>query len=214
MDGFFGATDVESEENVSRGRLNVGYYWDERDGQQAARPFQGPYPNACSKGARDVSYSGVAMSTVSWTARKVTMSIHYLTDSMILKTMSGCLVSATAGRVELQRAGTFGLGVELATPLEPYVRATYRWNKSLNDDWFLRVHPRVFWQNQRGFGATLTNILDHAFSRNWLFRSWTILQGEDEIEGLGWTQRFFRLPGAGERGRAFLQRIRDRRNGQ
>jgi hypothetical protein len=31
VDAFFGATDVESDENVSRGRLTAGYFWDERD---------------------------------------------------------------------------------------------------------------------------------------------------------------------------------------
>ncbi len=37
----------------------------------------------------------------------------------------------------------------------------------------------------------MTNILDYALKDNWLLRSWTLIQGEDEIEGMGWTQRFF-----------------------
>jgi hypothetical protein len=48
----------------------------------------------------------------------------------------------------------------------------------------------LFWQNQRGTGASLTNIVDFAYNPNWMFRSLSILKGEDEIEGLGWSQQF------------------------
>ena len=47
----------------------------------------------------------------------------------------------------------------------------------------------MFWQSQRGPGASLNNIIDYAANPNWLLRSWTTLSGEDEIEGMGWTTK-------------------------
>lgn len=192
VDGFFGATDVEDteQENVSRGRVSAGYFWDEYNGSKTRLRFKAriPMPAARERG-RIVLGRGNVDSFVDGTeSGDVDTLPERFNDFEDDEWLLGVGYNRQGG---IAKGWDFGIGVELATPLEPYVRATYRWNKSFNDAWFWRVQPRVFWQNQRGVGGSLTNILDHALSRNWLFRSWTILQGEDEIEGMGWTQRFF-----------------------
>ena len=90
---------------------------------------------------------------------------------------------------EVHRAMSTG-ATQYRIEVAPYVRATYRWNKSWNDAWLWRVSPRVFWQSQRGEGVTLTNILDYAVNERWLARSWTHLVAEEQVEGMGWTQKF------------------------
>lgn len=190
VDSFFGATDVDSEENVSRGRLTAGYFWDERNGSKPRLRLKARIPLPALKergrivfgrGNVDNFVDGTESSDVDTLPERFD---DFDDDDWLL----GVGYNRQGG---VARGWDFGLGVRLTTPLEPYIRATYRWNRSYGDSWFWRVHPRVYWQNQRGFGASLTNILDKAYSQTWLFRSWTIFQGDDEIEGLGWTQRFF-----------------------
>ncbi len=91
---------------------------------------------------------------------------------------------------QFRRGWNFSVGVKLSTPLEPYVRTTYRWLRSDGGRWLWRIEPLVFAQSQRGIGASITNTFDYAASDRWLLRTWTILQGEDDIAGLGWTQKF------------------------
>jgi len=91
---------------------------------------------------------------------------------------------------QFRRGWNFSVGVKLTTPLEPYVRTTYRWLRSDGDRWLWRIEPLVFAQSQRGTGASITNTFDYAASDRWLLRTWTILKGEDDIAGLGWTQKF------------------------
>ena len=84
---------------------------------------------------------------------------------------------------------SFGAGVRLKTPLEPFVRATYRWNKAYGDNWLWRIEPRVFAQNQRGAGISVQSVLDHVFSDDWLLRFYSIVVAEEEVEGIAWTTK-------------------------
>ena len=71
----------------------------------------------------------------------------------------------------------------MKTPLEPFVRATYRWNRAFGNDWLWRVEPRVFLQSQRGAGISVQNVLDHVFNDTWLVRSYSVIVAEEEVEG-------------------------------
>ena len=188
FDGFFGATDADREENVTRGRLNVGVFWDEREGIKERIRLKARMPLPAAKrrahlifGRGDVDdfVDGSQSSDIDSLPDRFN---DFEDDDWLL----GVGYSRRGG---LEKGWDFGLGMRLATPLEPYARATYRWNRNYGDAWLWRLQPRVFWQNQRGYGASLTSIVDLAYDGTWLFRSWTLLQGEDEVEGLGWTQQ-------------------------
>ena len=189
FDGFFGATEADRKEDVSRGRLNVGAFWDQRDGTKERIRLKARIPlPAAKRRAHLVLGRGDVDDFVDGSQSSEVDSLpDRFNDIEDDDWLLGVGYNRRGG---IARGWNFGVGVRLATPLEPYVRATYRWNRNLGDAWLWRVQPRVFWQNQRGVGASFTNILDYAYSPNWMFRSWTILQGEDEIEGLGWTQQF------------------------
>lgn len=52
------------------------------------------------------------------------------------------------------------------------------------------MRPRVFWQDNRGTGASVNSIIDHALNNRWMLRNWTVLTAEDAVEGLGWQHSF------------------------
>lgn len=189
FDGFFGATEADREQDISRGRLNLGVFWDERDGTRERFRIKARIPLPAAKRRADLVFGrGDVDDFVDGSESSEVDSLpdrfnDFEDDDWLL----GIGYNRRGG---VARGWHFGVGVRLATPLEPYTRATYRWNRNIGDAWLWRVQPRAFWQSQRGFGASLTNIVDFAHNANWMFRSWTILQGEDEIEGLGWTQQF------------------------
>lgn len=189
FDGFFGATDADREEDVTRGRLNVGAFWDERDGLRERLRLKARIPlPAAKRRMRLVLGRGDVDDFVDGSESGDIDSLpdrfnDFEDDDWLL----GVGYNRQGG---VARGWDFGVGVRLATPLEPYTRATYRWNRTFGDAWLWRVQPRVFWQSQRGTGASLTNIVDFAHSANWMLRSLTIFKGEDEVEGLGWSQQF------------------------
>jgi hypothetical protein len=189
FDGFFGATETDRRENVSRGRVSAGAFWDERDGGRERFRMKARIPLPAAKRRADLVFGrgdvddfvdGAESSGVDSLPDRFN---DFEDDDWLL----GVGYSRRGG---VASGWHFGVGVRLASPLEPYTRATYRWNRNFGDAWLWRMQPRVFWQNQRGFGASYTSIVDYAHNANWLFRSWTNLQGEDEIEGLGWRQQF------------------------
>ena len=189
FDSFFGSTELAEGENVRRGRLSVGGQWDERDGLKERLRLKARFPlPALRKRTSLVLGRGPANDFVDGSSSE---NIDTLPDRFNEFEDEDWLLGLGYTRNSgVSRGWDFGVGMKIATPVEPYVRAQYRWNREIGNAWLWRVRPLVFVQNQRGAGASLTNIVDYAVTSSWMLRSWSILQGEDEIEGLGWTQKF------------------------
>jgi len=189
IDSFFGATEVSESSNVSRGSLSVSGQHDERNGlRQSVRLRARIALPAVQQRTRLILGRGDVDEMIDGTA-------HGNTDTLPGRFNDfddeDWLIGVGFSRNQaFSRGWDFSVGVKVRTPLEPYARATYRWNKTIGDAWMWRVRPQVFVQNHRGTGGSLANTLDYAANQIWMFRSWSILQGEDEIEGLGWTQQF------------------------
>ncbi len=188
IDNFFGSSDVEEEATVTRGRLSVGGQWDERNGlkervrlkARVALPAIGDRTSLIfGRGDADELVDGSGDDNIDSLPTRFNdfededwlLGIGYTRDT------------------KLRRGWMFGAGVKLATPLEPFVRATYRWNRVFRDDWLWRVEPRLFLQSQRGAGASIQNTLDYALNDRWLMRSWSVAVVEDEVEGISWTSK-------------------------
>jgi hypothetical protein len=188
IDDFFGSSDVEEEATLTRGRLSVGGQWDERDGlkqrlrlkARLALPaisdrtsliFGRGETDALVDGSGDDNIDSLPTRFNDSEDEDWLLGIGYTRDT------------------EFRRGWMFGVGVKLATPLEPFVRATYRWNHVFRDDWLWRVEPRLFLQSQRGAGASIQNTLDHAVNDRWLIRSWSVAVVEEEVEGVSWTSK-------------------------
>ena len=188
VDNIFGSADVEEEASVTRGRFSIGGQWDQRDGLRErirlkARIALPALENRTSlllgRGDVDDFVDGSSDDNIDTLPDRFN---DYEDEDFLL----GVGYSRDAA---LRRGWSFGVGVQMKTPLEPFARATYRWNRAFNEDWLLRLEPRVFVQSQRGAGISIQNTLDHAFNDTWLLRSWSIVVAEREVEGISWTTK-------------------------
>jgi hypothetical protein len=62
------------------------------------------------------------------------------------------------GYGDAMKSGTgfdLGTGVRLTTPLDPYVKASYRWRWLLDSGAVIRFRPTAFWQQSEQFGVTM-----------------------------------------------------------
>ena len=185
FDGFFGETPLNDADHVSRGRLTTSGYWDQRDQFSGRVNLRARYAlPAAERRARLVVGRGDTDDLIDGTEEPFTDGLPAGFDADRDDDWLFGLGFSRSGN--LTRGFDLGVGVKLATPLEPYVRLTYRWNRIFRDATLLSIRPRVFWQSQRGTGATLNTDLSHAFSSTFLVRWANDLAVEDEIEGLGW----------------------------
>lgn len=188
FDNFFGSADVEEEATVSRGRLSVGAQWDEYNGTKKRVRLKArvalPAINdrtslVFGRGEADELVDGSGNDNID----SLPTRFNDFDDEDWL------LGIGYARDAKLRRGWSFGAGVKLATPVEPYIRATYRWHKGFSDDWLWRIKPRLFLQSQRGAGVSLTNTLDHALNENWLLRFWSVAVVEEDVDGMAWTSK-------------------------
>ena len=188
VDNIFGSAEVEEEATVTRGRLSVGGQWDQRDGLRERIRLKARFGlPAFNKRTSLLLGRGDVNDFVDGSSDD---NIDTLPDRFNDFQDEDWLLGIGYSRdATLRRGWSFGAGVRMATPLEPFVRATYRWHKAFGEDWLWRVEPRLFVQNQRGAGISLQNVLDHVFSSTWLLRSYSIVVAEEEVEGLSWTTK-------------------------
>jgi len=185
FDGFFGETPLNDADHVSRGRLTASGYWDQRDQFSGRVNLRARYAlPAMQQRARLVVGRGDTDDLIDGTEEPFTDGLPGSFDSDRDDDWLIGLGFSRSG--DLKRGFDLGVGVKVATPLEPYVRLTYRWNRIFRDTTLLSIRPRVFWQSQRGTGATLHTDLGHTFSPTFLVRWANNFAVEDEIEGLGW----------------------------
>ncbi|MEJ2604725.1 MAG: hypothetical protein P8172_15835 [Gammaproteobacteria bacterium] len=189
FDSFFGETDLDEGSNVSRGSLSVAGQWDERDGFEERVRLHARIAMPALKDRTRITFGrGDAEDFIDGTVMDDVDTLpERFKDFQDDEWLFGVGYSRNQ---HFARGWDFSLGVKLRTPLEPYARATYRWNRTYDDAWLWRLRPRIFVQSQRGLGASLNNTVDHALNDNWLLRSGTTLQAEDDIEGLRWSQQF------------------------
>ena len=72
-----------------------------------------------------------------------------------------------------------------------YKRQKYKWNRGFGEAWHLQIRPMIYWQDGRGYGASVQAFLDYSPVDNWLFRSYTIAQSDDRFQGIRWTSKLF-----------------------
>ena len=188
VDNIFGSADVEEDATVTRGRLSVGGQWDQRDGVRERIRLKARFGlPAVNKRTSLLLGRGDVDDFVDGSSDD---NIDTLPDRFNDFQDEDWLLGIGYSRdATLRRGWSFGAGVRLKSPLEPFVRATYRWHKAFGDNWLWRVEPRLFVQNQRGAGISVQNVLDHVFSDNWLLRSYSIVVAEEEVEGMSWTTK-------------------------
>ncbi len=189
LDSFFGTAGVEGEATVSRGRVSVGGQYDDFNGFNSRFRFK----------AR-IRLPALRERTSLIIGRGDADEFVDGSDSENIESLPGrfndideddWLFGVGYSRDRKTRRGwNFGVGARISSPIEPYVRATYRWQKNFGEKWLWRLRPRVFWQENRGTGWSLQSTLDYAPVDNWLFRSFTNGVTDDRFDGVSWTQKF------------------------
>lgn len=188
VDGFFGSSELASEASVRQGRISLGGEYDNYHGFRERLRFKARVRlPAMRERLNLVLGRGDADELVDGSDdENITSLPGRFNDIDDSDWLFGVGYSRDG---TLTRGWDFGVGIRLASPLEPYARATYRWHTSFNDKWLWRVRPRLFWQSDRGYGASLQSILDYHPGEDWLFRFYTLLVGDDRIQGMEWTSK-------------------------
>jgi hypothetical protein len=87
----------------------------------------------------------------------------------------------------LENGFDFGIGVRLNTPVDPYVKASYRHNFIFGGDTMLRFRETPFWRDSRGFGETTQVTLDRLATDSVLLRWDNTGTVAEDTEGLEWS---------------------------
>jgi hypothetical protein len=85
-----------------------------------------------------------------------------------------------------RRKTDFDAGVEVRTPVEPFVRGRYREYWLVGDRNLVRVGETVYWRNQRGFGTTTHFDVERPVGRQALVRWGNRGTFDEATEGLDW----------------------------
>jgi len=64
-------------------------------------------------------------------------------------------------------------GVRIRTPLDPFVKGSYRFDRGSSETTLFSLRETVFWQNSEKFGLTSRADLERVFENMWLLR-WTV----------------------------------------
>ena len=189
FDNFFGSTDLAEGANVSRGLVSVGSRWDERDGFKPRFRLKARFPlPALKQRGRLLIGRGDADELIDGSEGDTGDTLPgQFNDFEDDDWLMGLGYSRDG---EMAKGFDLGVGIKLSSPVEPFARITYRWNKAYGEKWLWRPRPRVFWQKERGAGASINSIVDYVVNPSWLLRSWIILVAEDAVDGLGWTNNF------------------------
>ena len=188
VDNIFGSAEIEEEASVTRGRVSIGGQWDQRDGLTERLRLKARFALPALEERTSVFLGrGDVNDFVDGSGDD---NIDTLPDRFNDFQDEDWLLGIGYSRdAKLRRGWSFGAGVRMKTPLEPFVRATYRWNRAFSDDWLWRLEPRVFVQSQRGAGISVQNVIDHMLDDTWLLRSYSVVVAEEEVEGVSWTTK-------------------------
>ena len=194
FDGFFGAASLENATNqsndVRRGLLALGTRWDEVDGAQTRARFRAQFPlNAFKRRTRLLLGRGDTDDLIDGSE---TETMNNLPDQFSDFTDDDWLLGLGYSRRNGRANGfDFSVGTSIRSDgLDPYARISYRYSKTWGENVLWRLRPRVFWQDSRGEGTSLTSIFDVAATQKVLLRSWVTLTTEKKVEGLGWDADF------------------------
>ena len=194
FDGFFGAASLDNATNqpndVTRGLLALGTRWDEIDEFQTRARFRAQFPlRAFKRRTRLLLGRGDTSDLIDGSE---TEAMNNLPDQFSDFTDDDWLLGLGYSRRRGVANGfDFGVGASIRSDgLDPYARITYRYTKTWGENVLWRLRPRIFWQDSRGEGTSLSSILDYVVNPDVLFRSWVTMTTEKDVDGLGWDADF------------------------
>ncbi len=143
FDGFFGESQLNDAGHISRGRMTVGGFWDQRDKFNGRVNFRARFAlPALENRTRLMLGRGDADDLIDGTEEHIAEGLPGSFDPD--RDEDWLLGFGYSRSGNLARGFDLGVGVKVANPVEPFVRLTYRWYRSYGDVWLLRVRPEHF----------------------------------------------------------------------
>jgi hypothetical protein len=84
---------------------------------------------------------------------------------------------------------TLGAGIQLKSPLNPYVKARYRYYTYPAENLRITIRPTGFWQNTEGFGVTLGIDTDWSLAEGSMLRWANTMTLSEATDGTSWKSR-------------------------
>lgn len=184
FDGFFGSRRYDEEARKTHGRAQLRLVYDEHDELEVDGRFRARYelPNLDRRvnaflGREDEEefVSGVDE------------GFDFLPDFFRQEGREEWILGLGYRPVSGDRRQTdFDVGVEVRTPLEPFVRGRYRQYWLIGDRNLLRFQESLYWTNVRGFGGTTNLDFERPIGDRFLIRWGNRGTLDEESEGLEW----------------------------
>ena len=198
FDGLFGTGRFDQDSDRTFGRVGLYEFWDDRDGfdtrlrlrVRAALPaFENRvkvlFGRAEDREIIDDAQPGGGAA--------VPRSFDRVEDE------SWLLGLGYSKQGSLEDGFDFGAGVRLRSPVDPYVKGSYRHNFIFSEATALRARQTLFWRDSRGFGETTELDLDHLLTPELLLRWDTTATIAEDVGRLEWTTGLIAFQSLGDR---------------
>lgn len=185
FDGLFGTRRYDQDSDATYGRLILHESWDDRDDfdtstRLRARISLPTFENRLQLILGRVEDREIAESPEPHGATALPANFAGVDDEDWLL---GLGYSKQGG---LENGFDFGAGVRVRTPVDPYVKSTYRHNFIFSESAALRARQTVFWRDSRGAGETTEIDFDYLLSPQMLFRWNNTASLTEDVDGLEW----------------------------
>lgn len=197
FDGLFGTRRYDQDSDATFGRLGLYEFWDDRDGLDTRLRLR----------------ARLALPTLE---NRLQLLFGRVDDREIIEDSraQGATLPSSFARVEdeawllglgyskqsrLENGFDFGAGIRIRTPVDPYVKGTYRHNFIFSDATTLRARQTVFWRDSRGLGETTEIDLDHLLSPRLLLRWDNTGTVANDVGRLEWSTAMILFQSLGER---------------
>lgn len=182
MDHWFGSAEDESAYMEARGSIAPALLWDEYDGFQPRFRFQADLP---LPGINERFHAFIGRVNPD----------EYITEE---QRESGAFASQYGGRAEEdetflgiryrepRQGGRFDAdaGLRLATPLDPFIKGSWRFQKGASESTLFSLRETVFWQNTEKFGVTSRVDIERIVDDQLLLRATVSGTISERTEGL------------------------------
>jgi hypothetical protein len=186
VDTLFGNRDDEEivEARAVHGRLRVGLIWDERDGLDQELRLRATFPTPLlDRQLKAVVGRETDEEFIEDAPREFAESSLFGTDQQDTSWLFGFGYDPIRGR---RSRLSLGVGLKLQSPLNPYVKASYRYLVEPVDELMIRLRQTVFWENEEGLGTSSRVDVERLLNEGRLLRWSSYLKLSESTEGLYW----------------------------
>lgn len=188
FDGLFGVPRFDQGDRGTYGRLGVFQGWDRRDNLDPGIRLRTRLAlPALNERLGLIVGRGDSQD---FSEERTTPSVNPVPSNFDRFERNDWLVGLAYSRTNPWENGfDFGTGIRVATPMDPYVKGSYRHHWLFDDITVLQVRETVFWRNSRGLGSTTEVIVDRLLSDRFLGRLGQSVTLAGDTEGLAWNSR-------------------------